>query len=109
MMLFTLAAVFGCFVLGAGCVMLISRKLRGLGVAVLGWGLLGSLAGFALFAFIALVLEAGREPLFSAVTGVFSAIGFGVGGVCGAACFLLVRGLRLPNRWADRRRVGRVP
>ncbi len=109
MILFALATVFGCVVLIAGCLMLISRKLRSLGVVVLGWGTLGALSSFALFAFIVLILEAGREPLLSEVAGAFSAVGFGVGGVCGLAYFLLARGLRLPNRWADRRRVGPVP
>jgi hypothetical protein len=109
MILFTLAAGFGCLVLIAGCLMLISRKLRRLGAAVVGGGSLGALAAFALFAFIALIVEAGREPIVSVVSGAFTAAGFGAGSVCGIAYFAVTRRFRFPNRWADRRRVGRVP
>jgi hypothetical protein len=109
MILLTLAAVFGCLVLIAGCALLFLPKVRRLGIAILCGGLLGASAAFALFAFFVLLVEHGREPLLSQVAGVFSAAGFGAGGIGGAALFVLVRGLRLPNRWADRRRVGHAP
>ena len=101
-----LAAVFGGVVLIVGCLLLISPKVRRLGIAVLFWGVLGAIAGFALFALLALWVEDGREPVISQVAGMISAAGFGVAGTLGGLYFLLVRGLRLPNRWADRRRAG---
>jgi hypothetical protein len=104
----TFAAAFGCLVLVAGCALLSAPKFRGLGIAVLVGGFVGAILAFSLFAFFVLIVESGREPLLSRVTGVFVAAGLGAGGAMGAILFLLVRVMRLSNRWVDRRRVGHV-
>jgi hypothetical protein len=99
-----LAALFGCLVFIAACVLTFSSKRRGLGVTSLCWGLVGAAGVFASFAFLALFVEHGREPLASQFSGVLSAAGFGAGGAIGAFLYVLRRGLRIPNRWSDRRR-----
>jgi hypothetical protein len=107
--LLALAAVFGCVVLVAGCLLAISSRRRHLGVAILFGGFLGAVAAFGCFTSFVLLVEHGREPLLSQVAGVFSAAGFGVGGGIGASLYVLARGMRIPSRWADRRRVRSVP
>jgi hypothetical protein len=104
----TVFAAFGCLTLIAACVMLASRKARSQGAVMLGWGSLGALAGFALFSFIVLIVMPGRGPVLSQAAALFSAAGFGVSGVAGLVFLLIARGLRLPNRWSDRRRLSRV-
>ena len=107
--LLTLAAVFGVFVLLTGSVLALIPKLRRFGIVVVCGGFLGALAAFTLFALVVLLGEGGREPLIGPVAGVFSAAGFGIGGSVGAGLFGMARLLRLPNRWADRRRAGHAP
>jgi hypothetical protein len=109
MVLLTLAAVFGVFVLAAGFVLLLIPRLRRFGIVVVCGGFLGALAAFMLFALVVLLVEGGREPTISPVAGVISAAGFGIGGSVGAALFGMARLLQLPNRWADRRRAGHAP
>ena len=109
MIFLTLAAVFGCLAVIVGCVLIILPQLRRFGVAVLGAGSLGAVAAFGCFASFVLFVEDGRKPLLSQVAGVFSAAGFGVGACIGASLYVLARGMRIPNRWADRRRVRPVP
>jgi hypothetical protein len=101
-------AAFGGLMLIAACVMLAFRQARSQGAVMLGWGSIGALAGFALFAFVVLIVVPGREPLLSQAAALFSAAGFGLSGVAGLAFLLIAQGLRLPNRWADRRRLSRV-
>jgi len=109
MIAFTLAAVFGVVVLAVACLLCASHRFRRLGLAMLLWGAAGSIASFALFLLIVLVGEHGREPIFSQVGAMFAAAGFGIAGSAGGMVFLAVRGLRLPNRWADRRRPAPPP
>jgi hypothetical protein len=66
-------------------------------------------ASFALFVVSVIWGEHGREPLFSQVGVMFAAAGFGIAGATGGIAFLAIRGLRLPNRWADRRRAPPPP
>jgi hypothetical protein len=109
MIAFTLAAVFGVVVLAVACLLLASPRLRRLGVAVVLWGAAGSVASFALFILWVIWGEHGREPVFSQVGAMFAAAGFGIAGAAGGVAFLAIRGLRLPNRWADRRRPAPPP
>jgi hypothetical protein len=105
--LLTIAAAFGAALLVASCVLLVRRKSRAWGFAVVTGGLLGAVLAFAVFGFFVLVLKSGSEALLSERAGVFLAAGFGGGGLFGAAVLLLVHVLQSPNRWSDRHRLGR--
>ena len=100
---FVIFAGFGGLVLVVGCLLLGSPRFRRLGRAVLLWGAAGAAAAFALFALATLLGQHGR-PLFGESGVMSAATGFGIAGTAGGFVFLAVRGLRLPNRWADRRR-----
>jgi hypothetical protein len=95
----TAAAAFGVVVFAGACALSAVPKLRPWGVAVGAGGFFGALAAFCLFAFFATVVEGGREPIFSEVALVFSAAGFGVGGVFGAALFGFARAVKLARSW----------
>jgi len=109
MIALTLAAAFGVVVLAIACLFLASPQFRRLGVAVLLWGAAGSVASFTLFVLSVIWGEHGREPVFSQVGAMSAAAGFGIAGATGGIALLAIRGLRLPNRWADRRRVPPAP
>jgi hypothetical protein len=104
--LLTIAAVFGAAMLVASCALLIRRKSRAWGVAVITGGLLGALLAAVFFILFDLVIRNGHEPLLGHITARFLAAGFGFGGMFGVVVFLSVRVLQSPNRWADRHRLG---
>ena len=109
MIAFTLAAVFGVVVLAVACLLVALPRFRRLGATVLLSGIAGSVVSFALFVLIVIVHDHGREPVFSQVGAMFAAVGFGGAGAAGGIAFLAIRSLRLPNRWADRRRPAPPP
>jgi hypothetical protein len=104
MIAFTLAAAFGIAVFIAAVTLSASLRFRPMGFSILTWGVTGSAAAFILFVLIVQFGEDGREPIFSRFGAAFAAAGFGIVGAAGGLLFLAVRGLRFPNRWADRRR-----
>ncbi len=104
--LLTVAAVFGAAVLVASCALLIRRKSRAWGFAVIAGGVLGALLSVAFFVLLSFVLDSGHESFSAHITARFLGAGFGVGGALGAFAYLSVRVLQSPNRWVDRRRAG---
>jgi hypothetical protein len=106
---FALAAVLGVVMFVVVCALCVKPRLRRLGLAMIGWGLAGSAFSFALFALLVINSEHSREPIFSQVGAMFVAAGFGVVCAVRGTTFLGARILRLPNRWADRRRHGPPP
>ena len=93
--LLTMAAAFGTLVFAAAITFAFIPALRPWGKAIGAGGLFGALATFCLFALFAVTVEHGREPVFSTVPLVFSAAGFGAGGVFGAVLFGIVRFITL--------------
>jgi len=108
-LLLTIAAAFGAALLVASCVLMVRRRSRAWGFAVVTGGLLGAALAFGAYAFYVLVLASGNEPLIGRKVAVVIAAGFGGGGIFGALVLLLVHLLQSPNRWSDRHRVGRTP
>ena len=108
-LLLTVAAAFGAAMLVASCVLLVRRRSRAWGFAVVAGGLLGAALAFGAYAFYVLVVASGNEALIGRTAAVLIAAGFGGGGVFGALVLLLVHLLQSPNRWSDRHRLGRTP
>ena len=108
MIVFVLSAGFGGLVLLGACLLLASPRFRRLGATVLLWGAAGAAGAFALLALDSL-LGGHTGPLLGRAALLCAATGFGIAGAAGGFVFLAVRGLRLPNRWADRRRSAPLP
>jgi hypothetical protein len=104
--LLTAAAVFGAAVLVASCALLIRRKSRAWGFAVIAGGVLGAVLSVAFFVLLTFVIDSGRDAISTHITARFLGAGFGVGGTLGALAYLSLRVLQSPNRWVDRRRAG---
>jgi hypothetical protein len=109
MIAFTLAAVFGVVLFAVACAWCLLPRFRRLALVTLVWGVAGAVASIQLFVSMMKVYDHAREPILSLVGGMFIAAGFGILGAIGSAIFLGAKGLRLPNRWADRRRQGPPP
>ena len=108
-LLLTVAAAFGAALLVASCVLLVRRKYRAWGLAVVAGGVLGAALAFGAYAFYGLVVASGHDVLLGRSSAVLIAAGFGGGGIFGALVLMLVHLLQSPNRWSDRHRLGRTP